>query len=41
MNKGKGIGAGPIVAVAFVSAMITIILDYFGVTTWVQAKLPF
>jgi len=36
MGKGKGIGPAPIIAVALVSLIITIILDHFGVTTWIE-----
>lgn len=34
--KGKGIGPAPIIAVALVSTLITIVLDHYGVTTKVQ-----
>ena len=34
--RGKGIGAAPIIAVAIVSTVVTIVLDYYGVTTKVQ-----
>lgn len=36
---GKGIGATPIIAVALLSTVVTIILDYYGLTTIVQRSV--
>ena len=35
-KSGRGIGPGPIIAVAVVSTTITIFLDHIGITTAVQ-----
>lgn len=36
MAKGKGVGAAPIIAIAIVSTLVTILLDKTGITVKVQ-----
>lgn len=36
MAKGKGIGPVPIIAIAVVSTVFTIVLDHYGVTKAVE-----